>query len=179
LSILDIAIVLVAGLSAFFDTTIRKIPNWLIAVGACSGLAISAYQGSAALLQSVLGLVIGIAVLIVPFAMGWIGAGDVKFFGVTGALLGLSYLPRIFFYSAMAAGLIAVASLLSGKIRFFPFKQIWLDVKIAVVSGGNVIPEPVRDRVAHRDESIPWGVAFAVGLLIAYYWDPHGQWAGF
>jgi len=179
LNIIDIAIVLIAGLSAFFDITIRKIPNWLIAVGAASGLAISAFQGAQVFLQSVLGLVIGIAVLILPFAMGWIGAGDVKFFGVTGALLGLSFLPRIFFYSALAAGAIAVASLLSGKIRFFSFKQIWLDVKIAIVSGGNVIPEPVRDRVAHRDESIPWGVAFAVGSLIAYYLDPQGQWAGF
>ena len=118
-------------------------------------------------------------VLVLPFAMGWIGAGDVKFFGVTGALLGVLFLPRIFFYSAVVAGLIAMASLLSGKIRKFSFKQIWLDVKIAIISGGNLVPEPVRNRVAHRDESIPWGVAFAVGSLIAYYIDPKGQWAGF
>jgi len=157
----------------------RRIPNWLIAIGVASGLTISAFQGGQAFLQSLLGLVIGVAVLIVPFAMGWIGAGDVKFFGVTGALLGVLFLPRIFFYSAVVAGLIAVTSILSGKIRFFSFKQIWLDVKIAVMSVGNVFPEPVRNRVVQRDESIPWGVAFAAGALIAYYIDPKGQWAGF
>lgn len=159
--------------------TVRRIPNWLVAIGAVSGLAINAFQGWGGFLQSLLGFVIGIAVLVLPFAMGWIGAGDVKFFGVSGALLGVLLLPRIFFYSAVVAGLIAVASLLSGKIRFFSFKQIWLDVKIAIVSGGNVVPEPVRNRVAHRDESIPWGVAFAAGSLIAYYLDPKGYIAGF
>jgi len=157
----------------------RRIPNWLIAVGAVSGLTLSAFQGRQVFLQSLLGLVVGIAVLVVPFAMGWIGAGDVKFFGVTGALFGILFLPRIFFYSAVVAGIIAVASILSGKIRIFSFKQIWLDVKIAIMSIGNVLPEPVRIKVSHRDESIPWGVAFAAGALIAYYMDPMGHWAGF
>jgi len=139
----------------------------------------NAFQGRQVFLQSLLGLVVGIAVLVLPFAMGWIGAGDVKFFGVTGALFGILFLPRIFFYSAIVAGLIAGASVLSGKIRIFSFKQIWLDVKIAIMSIGNVLPEPVRNRVLRRDESIPWGVAFAAGALIAYYIDPMGHWAGF
>jgi len=179
LTIFDIAIVSISSLSAFFDITVRRIPNWLIAIGAASGLTISAFQGRQIFFQSLLGLVVGVAVLVLPFAMGWIGAGDVKFFGVTGALLGVLFLPRVFFYSAVVAGVIAVASLLSGKIRFFSFKQIWLDVKIAIMSVGNVLPEPARIRVSHRDESIPWGVAFAVGALIAYYVDPTGRWAGF
>jgi prepilin peptidase CpaA len=179
LNVLDVFIVLVGSLSAFFDMTQRRIPNWLIAIGAVSGLSINGFYGADRLFQSFLGLVLGIAILILPFAMGWIGAGDAKFFGVTGALLGVSLLPRVFIYSAFVAGLIALGSLLTGRIRSFSFKKIWLDVKIAIVSGGNVVPEPVKSRVAHRDESIPWGVAFAVGALIAYYGDPKGQWAGF
>lgn len=179
MSILDITIVFFGSLSAIFDLITRRIPNWLVAVGAFSGLAISAFQGRDVFVQSLLGLVLGIAALFLPFAMGWIGAGDVKVFGVNGALLGVLLLPRVFFYSAVVAGLIAVTSLLLGKVRFFSFKQIWLDVKIAVISGGNVIPDPARHRVAHRDESIPWGVAFAMGSLIAYYLDPEGRFAGF
>jgi len=179
LNILDIAIVSCSGLSAFFDLRVRRIPNWLIVAGAVSGFAIHAFNGWEGFLQSLLGFVIGVGVLILPFAMGWIGAGDAKFFGVTGALLGVLLLPRVFFYSAVMAGLIAVASLLSGKIRFFSFQQIWLDVKIAIISGGRVVPMPARDRVARRDQSIPWGVAFAGGALIAYYLDPDGHFAGF
>jgi prepilin peptidase CpaA len=179
LNALDIAIVLIGSLSAFFDITMRRIPNWLILIGVASGLTIAAFHGGQVFLQSFLGLIIGIAILVLPFAMGWIGAGDVKFFGVTGALLGVLLLPRIFFYSAFVAGFIALGSFLTGRIRFFSFKEFWFDVKIAIVSGGNVVPESVRCRVAHRDESIPWGVAFAVGSLIAYYVDPKGEWAGF
>ena len=176
---LDIAIVVIGSLSAFFDLTLRRIPNWLIAIGVASGLTIHAFDGSAVFVQSLLGLIIGIAVLVFPFAMGWIGAGDVKYFGVTGALLGAMLLPRIFFYSALVAGLIAVGSVLLGRIRFFSFKQIWLELKIAIISGGNVLPKPMRERSTNPHESTPWGVAFAVGSLIAYYIDPKGEWAGF
>ena len=166
-------------LSAFFDLIARRIPNWLIVIGATTGFAINAVQGGHYFLQSLLGFVVGIAVLVLPFAMGWIGAGDVKFFGVMGAQLGIVFLPRVFLYSAIVAGVIAVGSLLSGKISFFSFKQIWLDVKIAIVSMGNIFPQPVRERVVQRDESVPWGVAFAAGSLIAYYVDADGRWAGF
>lgn len=177
--IIDFTLVFVSCLSAFFDLVARRIPNWLIAIGATTGLAINAFQGGHYFLQSLLGLAVGVAVLVLPFAMGWIGAGDVKFFGVMGAQLGLVLLPRIFLYSAIVAGVIALASLLSGKISSFSFKQIWLDVKIAIISMGRIIPPPVRERVAKRDESVPWGVAFAAGSLIAYYLDPDGKLAGF
>ena len=177
--IIDFTFVLVSCLSAFFDLVARRIPNWLIAIGATTGLAINAFQGGHYFLQSLLGFVVGIAVLVLPFAMGWIGAGDVKFFGVMGAQLGIVFLPRIFLYSAIVAGVIALGSLLSGKVRFFSFKHMWLDVKIAIVSMGKIVPQPVRERVATPDESVPWGVAFAAGSLIAYYFDADGQWAGF
>ena len=166
-------------LSAFFDAVTRRIPNSLIVIGATTGFFINASQGRTYFLQSLAGFVVGILVLVLPFAMGWIGAGDVKFFGVMGAQLGIIFLPRIFLYSAIVAGFIAITSLLSGQVSFMPYKQIWLDIKIAVVSMGKIIPPPVRDRVGKRDESVPWGVAFAVGTLIAYYLDPDGHWAGF
>ena len=70
-------------------------------------MALNATHGANQLLQSVVGLVAGIVILLLPFALGWIGAGDVKFFGVVGALFGVSWLPRVFFYSALVAGLIA------------------------------------------------------------------------
>ena len=179
MQIIDLTLLLVSCLSAFFDAVTRRIPNWLIVIGATTGFALNAFHGGHYFLQSLLGFVVGILVLVLPFSMGWIGAGDVKFFGVMGAQLGIVFLPRIFFYSAIVAGIIAFTSLLSGQISFFPFKQIWIDVKIAVVSMGKIIPPPVRVRVGQRDESVPWGVAFAAGTLIAYYLDPDGQWAGF
>jgi prepilin peptidase CpaA len=172
-------VVVISSLSAFFDLKIRKIPNWLVLVGATSGIALNGYHGLNPFFQSIAGLVAGIAVLLLPFAFGWIGAGDVKFFGVVGALLGVSWLPRVFFYSALTAGLIAVAYVLFGVTRLTGFKDLWTDLKIALLSLGRVIPDPVYRRSEKRGGSVPWGVAFAIGTIIAYYFDHMGQWAGF
>jgi prepilin peptidase CpaA len=179
LTILDALVVLVSSLSIFFDLKIRKIPNWLIAVGATSGIVLSGCQGLYPLYQSVAGFVVGVAVLILPFGLGWIGAGDVKFFGVIGALLGVSWLPRIFFYSALAAGLIAGLYIFTGSSRLGSIKELWTDLKLGVLSLGRVMPEPVAARNREGGQSVPWGVAFAVGTIIAYYFDYTGQWAGF
>ena len=175
----DVTILMVSGLSAFFDFRIRRIPNWLIAFGLFCGVVLNAIQGFEHLVQSMLGFLVGIAVLVLPFAMGWIGAGDVKFFGVVGALLGISWLPRVFFYSALVAGMIAVAYLAVGLASSSRLKAFWLDIKTAVLTMGRVLPNPVYVRNRDSGGSVPWGVAFAAGTIIAYYADPNGQWAGF
>ena len=139
---------------------------------------LNALQGTSHLVQSIAGFAVGIAVLILPFAFGWMGAGDVKYFGVVGALLGASWLPRVFFYSALVAGLIAITYLGFGLVRLSRFKQSWLDIKVAILSMGQVLPKSVQGP-RERGDSVPWGVAFAAGTIIAYYVDPKGQWAGF
>jgi prepilin peptidase CpaA len=175
----DALILLVSGLSAFFDFKIRRIPNWLIVSGLFCGVTLNAIQGSNFLIGSIIGFFVGIAVLVLPFALGWIGAGDVKFFGVVGSLLGVSWLPRVFFYSALVAGVIAVAYLAVGLASFARFRTFWIDIKNVVLSLGQILPDPVFLRSRESGASVPWGVAFAAGTIIAYYVDPTGHWAGF
>ena len=175
----DAVIFSVSGLSAFFDLWIRKIPNWLIVIGLLCGLVINTAHGSTYVVQSLLGFAIGILVLLPPFALGWIGAGDVKYFGVVGALLGISMLPRVFFYSALVAGVIAAGYVAAGLVRISRFKELWLDFKTMIVSGGHVLPNPVSARTRERVPSVPWGVAFALGTIIAYYLDSNGKWSSF
>jgi prepilin peptidase CpaA len=179
LAISDTILLSVSALSAFFDFKVRRIPNWLIVSGVICGVVLNSMQGSNHLVQSILGFIIGVAVLVLPFALGWIGAGDVKFFGVVGAILGLNWLPRVFFYSAVAAGIIAVGYLACGLASFSRMKTFWLDIKTAVLSMGHVLPDPVYTRHREGKGSVPWGVAFAAGTIIAYYLDPNGRWAGF
>lgn len=179
MAISDTFILFISGLSAFFDLRLRRIPNWLIGFGLLSGITLNAIQGSAQLVGSVVGFAVGVAVLVLPFAFGWMGAGDVKFFGVVGALLGVSLLPRVFFYSALVAGVIAFGYLAVGLAKLTRFKAFWLDVKTAVLSLGYVLPDPVYVRTRESHGSVPWGVAFAAGTIIAYYIDRTGRWAGF
>ena len=78
---------------------------------------------------SVTGFVAGILALMIPFAFGWMGAGDVKLFAAVGALLGYKTLPRVFFYSCIVAGVIALIALALGQARQISFKHFWTDCK--------------------------------------------------
>jgi Flp pilus assembly protein protease CpaA len=42
-----------------------------------------------------------------------------------------------------------------------------------------VLPETMAGRKFTRAQTIPYGVAIAVGTFIAVYLDPRGEWAGF
>lgn len=166
-------------LSVFFDLTVRRIPNWIIAFGLAGGLLLNGSQGFAQFSHSVLGFIGGIAVFIVPFAFGWMGAGDVKYFGVVGAILGVEWLPRVLFYSILAAGVFAVGYVAIGHFNSGRFKDVWTDCKLAIISLGRVLPDSIGKRTAKGADSVPWGVAIGAGTIVAYYFDPTGRWAGF
>ena len=166
-------------LSVFFDLTVRRIPNWIIAFGLAGGLLLNASQGFAQFSHSLLGFIGGIAVFIVPFALGWMGAGDVKYFSVVGALLGVEWLPRVLFYSIVAAGVLAAGQVAIGRFNSGFLKDAWTDCKLAILSFGRMLPDSIGKRTAKGADSVPWGVAIGAGTLVAYYFDPTGRWAGF
>ncbi|MBM4297141.1 MAG: SPOR domain-containing protein [Deltaproteobacteria bacterium] len=68
MTLLDALLVSVSSLSAFFDLKIRKIPNWLVAAGALCGVVLNGFSGMQTLYQSLGGLIVGVGVLLIPFA---------------------------------------------------------------------------------------------------------------
>jgi prepilin peptidase CpaA len=177
--VFDLSIIVFTLLTGFFDFTVRKIPNWLILFGLTNAIAFNAIQGLPQLSESVLGFTIGIAVLFVPFALGWVGAGDVKCFGVAGAFLGLPWLPRIAFYTALAAGTVALGHVMLNGFRAYSFKAILTDFQLAITSFGHILPDPITTKIDKRSQGVPLGAAIGAGTIIAYYLDPRGRWAGF
>jgi prepilin peptidase CpaA len=175
----DFILITVASLAAFFDLIVRRIPNWLILFGLGAGLILNLYGGTSHFIDSILGFFIGVGVFVVPFSLGWIGAGDVKYFGVIGAMLGLNLLPRVFFYSATVAGAMAIISVLMGRYSSNFLKSAWTEWKIAALTFGYIVPETVNVRVSKGAHSLPWGVALGVGTILAHFVDRHGYWAGF
>lgn len=91
------------------DTLHTKIPNLanlgLIIVGVSYNLYIS---GPTGLLASLLGLGAGLLLLIIPYLMGGMGAGDVKALAALGALLGPADVYQVFLYVALAGGAMAI-----------------------------------------------------------------------
>jgi prepilin peptidase CpaA len=74
------------------DVLTRRIPNVLSGPAILAGLALNAlYFGGDGFLAGLAGCAGAIAILLVPFALGGVGAGDVKMMGAVGAFLG----PRL------------------------------------------------------------------------------------
>ena len=180
-SLLDVWIVAITSLAIFFDICFKKIPNWLILLGLLGGFFLNGLAGLSFLYNSFFGFVVGVLVFFVPFAAGWLGAGDVKYFGVVGCLLGPRLLPRVLFYSALAGGVLAVISLVyhrEARGLLASLRNIWLDCRIAVLSLGRGVSS-IETKNEKKLETIPWGVAIGIGTIFARYVDPNGNWSGF
>lgn len=175
----NLFLVLVIAFAVGFDIREKRIPNALILLGITGGMLLNTWEGVPQLVDSFLGLSLGVGILIIPFAFGWLGAGDVKFLGAVGAILGVQLVPRVFFYSAVLGGVLALVSIVYGGIRLKVFKTAWNELKLLIMSRGAVWPERLNHRVSKGARSIPFGVAIGLGTLVAVYLDPRGEWAGF
>lgn len=99
-----------AAYAALSDLQTRRVSNRTNVLIFATGLALQLpLAGSPGLATGFLGAMIGLAILIVPFARRWVGGGDVKFLAASGAWLG----PAGIAYAALGGlalgGLWAVA----------------------------------------------------------------------
>jgi prepilin peptidase CpaA len=180
--ILEISIAcLVTGIAVWFDYRERRIPNQLVFTGMIAGLVIGMISGGVkGLAWSALGLLAGIGILFVPFAMGGMGAGDVKLLGAIGAILGARGALFSMLYGAIAGGLISVI-ILARHGRLGPFLisiLAWLARFVGYLVPGSIGRSL---RTIHHTKSsshlpmsglsIPYSVAIAIGLIIAVFTD--------
>lgn len=91
------------------------------AIGLILGLVLGGWRG---LLLSAGGFAVGFALMILPYYVGGMGAGDVKLMAALGALMGLAPIVQIFLYTAIIGGVIAVISALSRGTLKRAFRNI-------------------------------------------------------
>lgn len=98
-----------AAMAGFTDWRSRRIPNWLTMSGALLGIAVNAaLAGWPGVESSLLGMVLGLAVLL-PFVLAKsLGAGDWKLIGAVGAFFGPRQLIVILFATILVAGVMAL-----------------------------------------------------------------------
>ncbi len=107
-------LVLFAFAVARSDIRTRRVPNRLTFTAAAAGCAVnSCMAGCRGWLLSLAGMGLGVAVLIVPFALGWIGGGDLKSLAALGSIGGPRFALVAFLLGSVAAGLWAAALLLA------------------------------------------------------------------
>ncbi|WP_369812455.1 A24 family peptidase [Ralstonia pickettii] len=136
-------------------------PNWLVVVGIALSIGLIKSGGALDLAydwQDVgLGAVIAFVCLLPFYALGWMGAGDVKLFTVAGMLAGWHGLIAVWLVASFLSGVHALAILLLRRVDAAE-PSGWLLMRAC--------PALVRwDANQAGKRGIPYAAYMAVGLL--------------
>lgn len=136
------------------DLRQRRIPNFLSLAGFVAGLALhgwlDGWHGAGVALLSGLTLLLATFGL---FALGWLGAGDVKLLAAAGAIGGnLNTALNIVLATGVVGGVLGLIMLLrrGAHNRTRP-----------------LIADHSVDAISHGAHSVPYAVAIAIGTLLA------------
>lgn len=102
--------------ASIFDLLLRRVPNTLTLVGSTAALLLVLTGFSEiTLTQALTGGLIGLGLFLIPYALGQMGAGDVKLFGMCGLFLGPIPVISAALYTMLAGGGLALSYLLRSK----------------------------------------------------------------
>jgi prepilin peptidase CpaA len=150
---------------AWGDIRTRRIPNYLTLGTAVSGLIFNlAFNGWAGLLDGFLGMALGFGFLILIYAWGGMGAGDVKALAALGAWLGLNHTLAFCCYMGIAGGVLALAVLCWKGMLWQKMWRGWTVLKNFVLCRPYGLEAPAPP--AQLTEGIPYGVAMALGMIV-------------
>jgi prepilin peptidase CpaA len=156
-----IAVLLIA---AIIDLRTQKIPNLLTYPAMIFALSYhSAINGFEGLIFSASGLLIGTLLLIIPFFMRGMGAGDAKMLGAVGSFLGVKATFGAFIFVALAGGIYSLAIIL---IRRDVFKGFFSE-KLMVLSSMVMLRQyvPIETGNIGQKPRLKYGVAIAFGTI--------------
>ena len=154
----------VLSTAAVIDWRIQKIPNWLTFPAMAIALTYHGFiNGAEGFFFSGEGMFIGICVLIIPFLMGGMGAGDAKLMGVVGAILGPKAVFIAFLLTALIGGGYALIMILIHRRVFKGFFQKYITILWSFILTRQFIPEPAPD--TKNRPRLCYGVAIALGTF--------------
>lgn len=157
------AIFITAAVAAYFDIRQRRIFNWLTLGVAGSGLALRFItSGTAGLLNGAEGWLLGLGLLLIPFAVGAMGGGDVKLLAAFGALGGPAFVAETAIVGSLVGGLVAIAWLAWQRQLLFTLRHFVI-----------LLRHPFRG--VSKKQAIPFGALLSMGavgsaLLVGAAW---------
>jgi prepilin peptidase CpaA len=119
------------------------------------------------------GLGLGIAILIVPYLMGGMGAGDAKLMGAVGAVVGAKGVFVAFLFTAIVGGVYAMIVLLMNRQYSKGLIARHATTARTFVFTGQFIPIP--DNAEEKKPKLCYGVAIALGTFIYMFLELSGH----
>lgn len=160
--------------AAVIDGLQLKVPNWITFPMILSGwvwsATLSPYAGWEGLLYSLVGTAIGLGLLLPAYAIGGMGAGDVKLMAGVGAWVWGTATFYAFAVSAIVGGAIAVVMVLSKKSWSKHQGQFWLIWnEILTVKDPDKLAEIAKERKPTM-MLLPYGIPIAIGSIAYFAW---------
>ncbi|WP_251553647.1 A24 family peptidase [Neobacillus muris] len=144
-------------ISLITDIKYRRIYNVVtfpaMLIGLIGNTVTSGWDG---LFFSLLGLLTGLGLLLIPYALGAMAAGDVKLLMAIGAIEGAAFTFGAFLYVAIIGGIIALGILIWHKELLQSLKRIFLSAQFKTLNGLS------KDELHH---AYPYGAAIVLGTL--------------
>jgi len=166
---LDMVLACILLAAALNDLRFRKIPNLLTyPMIALSLIYYGATGGLKGLAFSTAGLAVGMAVLMIFYLAGGMGAGDVKLMGAVGAALGPRAAFEAFLVTAIVGGIYSVCLIVVRRGQGGARVGRWISMVRLLATTGVLIDVPGQE---HDEEPrLSYGVAIAFGTLCTMIW---------
>ena len=168
MSLYQAVAVAVVTLAVVSDLRTRRIPNLLTFGAALAAIVVRSYVGGLPEAGwSLAGWVVGLACFFPFFALGGMGAGDVKLLGAVGAWLGPAAAVWVALFASIAGGVMAlIVATYAGYLRK-ALENVWCLVMYWRVEG--VRPAPQLTLSVNRGPRLAYAVPVLAGLVLTLW----------
>lgn len=168
MDVFQILATLVALVAVVCDLRTRRIPNILTFGAAVLAIALHAYFGGwTGAGIALLGWIVGAAFFFPLFALGGMGAGDVKLLAALGACLGPAVTIWLALFSAIAGGAMGlIVSVMSGYLTQAIVNILWM-FRFWRASGPKPVPEVTL--ATHKGPRLAYALPVFAGLMVTLW----------
>lgn len=150
------------GVSLFggvFDLVTRRVPNWLTFPAMAAGIVAQGWLiGLPGLLDGALGVLLGFGIFFPVYALGYMGAGDVKLMMAVGAFAGWQFCLRAAIAAVVFGGTFALADIvLRGRLPAV-VRNTYSFLRSLLVPG--LVAEPLK---LDKERKFTFGICIALG----------------
>lgn len=164
-----VSIVLIVA--AWIDGKELRVPNWITYPMVISGLIYSTYMGGwEGLGAGLLGMCVGLLCLLPLYAVGGMGAGDVKLMAGMGAWVGVTITLYAFAVSAVVGAIMAICMVLYKR----SFKKHYDNAMMILLEWMSIRDPKELSRIAAERKPtmflLPYGIPICVGSIGYFFY---------